>query len=114
MAAAMDTFHLFRGGSGFNGVKHLNGEFIACFHWNDVRENPAREMQGDKHRLYPGDGILPLVKLLQDLKAINYRGPLSLELFNRDHWKQDPEQVAVTGLKKILHLIGEAEKPSRI
>ena len=32
----MDTFHLFRGGSGFEGVQHLNGDFIANFHWNDV------------------------------------------------------------------------------
>lgn len=110
----MDTFHLFRGGSGFNGVKHLNGEFIACFHWNDVLETPAREMQGDKHRIYPGDGILPLVSLLKDLKTINYRGPLSLEMFNRDHWKQESELVAKAGLKKILDLIKEADKPGQV
>jgi sugar phosphate isomerase/epimerase len=70
-------------------------------------------MQGDKHRIYPGDGILPLVILLKDLKSINYRGPLSLELFNRDHWKQDPAQVAKTGLQKILDLIREADKPGQ-
>ena len=105
----MDTFHLYRGSSGFNGVKHLNGSFIADFHWNDVPQDPAREMLRDEHRIYPGDGILPLVQLLKDLKMIEYRGPITLEMFNRDHWKQDPIEVARIGLKKVLNLITEAE-----
>ena len=100
-----DTFHLYRGGSGFEGIRHLDGDFIADFHWNDVPAQPPRDQLGDEHRIYPGDGILPLKKVLAHLKAINYRGPLSLELFNREHWKQDPKQVAETGLQKMRELI---------
>jgi sugar phosphate isomerase/epimerase len=103
-----DTFHLFRGGSGFEGIRHLDGGFIADFHWNDVPSDPPREQQGDEHRIYPGDGILPLRRLLVDLAAIGYAGPLSLEMFNREHWKQDPKQVAATGLRKMRDLIGAA------
>jgi sugar phosphate isomerase/epimerase len=105
----MDTFHLYRGGSGFKGVKHLNGRFIANFHFNDVPGDLDRKSMGDKHRIYPGDGILPLVQLLRDLKTINYKGPLSLEMFKREHWKQDPEEVARIGLQKIMSLIEKAE-----
>lgn len=105
----MDTFHLYRGGSGFNGIKHINADFIADFHWNDVSASTPRNELGDKDRIYPGDGILPLVQLLKDLDSINYRGPLSLELFNREHWKQDPLEVAKTGLKKIMDLIVQAK-----
>ena len=104
----MDTFHLYRGGSGFNGIKHINADFIADFHFNDVASTTPRNELGDKDRIYPGDGILPLVQLLKDLDSINYRGPLSLELFNREHWKQNPLDVAKTGLKKIMDLITEA------
>ena len=32
---------------------------------------------------------------------MNYGGFLSLELFNRDYWKQDPLEVAKTGLAKL-------------
>ncbi len=103
-----DTFHLFRGGSGFEGLRHLDGDFIADFHWNDVPAEPPREQQGDEHRIYPGDGILPLKKVLKHLVAINYRGPLSLEMFNREHWDQDPRQVAATGLRKMRDLIASA------
>lgn len=105
----MDSFHLYRGGSGFNGLKHINGNFIADFHINDVASTTPREKLGDKDRIFPGDGILPLVQLLKDLDSINYKGPLSIELFNREHWKQDPLQVAKTGLDKIMQLIIKAE-----
>lgn len=103
-----DTFHLFRGNSGFNGIRHLSGDFIANFHWNDVPGDVPREQQGDEHRVYPGDGILPLPDVLKDLKAIGYRRTLSLELFNREHWKQDPKQVAETGLRKMRECIAKA------
>jgi sugar phosphate isomerase/epimerase len=42
---------------------------------------------------------------LQDLKQIGYRGVLSLELFNRDLWKQDPATVARTGLEKMRAVV---------
>ncbi|HOZ49655.1 MAG TPA: sugar phosphate isomerase/epimerase [Candidatus Hydrogenedentes bacterium] len=103
-----DTFHLFRGDSGFEGVRHLDGGFIADFHWNDVPAEPPREEQGDTHRIYPGDGILPLEKLMRDLVAIDYRGPLSLEMFNEEHYKQDPMVVAKTGLQKMRDQITRA------
>jgi len=100
-----DTFHIYRGGSGFEGLRHLDGDFIADFHWNDVPATPPREEMGDEHRIYPGDGILPLKKTLDTLKAINYRGPLSIEMFNREHWAQDPRRVAETALEKTRALI---------
>jgi 2-keto-myo-inositol isomerase len=104
-----DTFHLYRGGSGFDGLRHLQGSFIANFHWNDAPGDPPREQLRDRHRLYPGDGVLPLKKLLADLKAIGYEGALSLELFRREHWDQDPSVVAETGLRKMRELIASAE-----
>ena len=104
----MDTFHLYRGGSGFEGVGHMNGEFIAVFHWNDVPPTPPREELEDQHRIYPGDGILPLKRTLELLRKINYRGPLSLETFNPEHWKQDPAVVAKTGIEKIRALVTPA------
>jgi sugar phosphate isomerase/epimerase len=104
----MDTFHLYRGGSGFEGVRLLNGDFIAVFHWNDVPADPPREQLVDKHRIYPGDGILPLTKVMKHLKEIRYTGPISLEMFNEEHYRQDPKVVAETGLRKIKEQIASA------
>lgn len=99
-----DTFHMHKGGSGFEGIRHLNGNFIAVFHWNDVGPEPTPDKMGDADRIYPGDGVLPLKSVIQQLVGINYTGCLSLELFNREHWKiaeTDPVQVAKTGLEKM-------------
>jgi len=103
-----DTFHLFRGGSGFNGVQMLQGKFIYDFHWNDVPAGMKPEDCADEHRVFPGDGCLPLIPLLKDLIKIEFTGPLSLELFNREHWKMDPKEVAKIGKDKMLAGIAEA------
>lgn len=104
----MDTFHLFRGGSGFNALGLIQGSLIANFHFNDVPGDVPREEQGDEHRLYPGDGILPLTQVLQSLKTIGYEKALSLEIFKRDYWEQPPEQVAADGLRKTREYIAAA------
>ncbi|NCO39486.1 MAG: xylose isomerase [Armatimonadetes bacterium CG_4_10_14_3_um_filter_66_18] len=103
-----DTFHLFRGGSGFDGIRHLNGDFLHIFHFNDAPADKPREQQGDGDRVYPGDGHLPLVQLVRDLKAIGYTGPLSLEVFNQEYYKQDPLTVARTGIEKMRAVVAAA------
>jgi 2-keto-myo-inositol isomerase len=95
-----DVYHIFKGGSDFAGLKLLSGSAIHVFHVNDYPAQPARAEQTDAHRVYPGDGAAPLGQIFRDLRAAGFRGYLSLELFNRDYWKQDPKVVAATGLEK--------------
>jgi 2-keto-myo-inositol isomerase len=95
-----DIYHLYRGGSDYNGLKLLHGAAIPVFHVNDFPSNPPREQLTDAHRVYPGDGVAPLTPIFRDLAAIGFTGALSLELFNRDYWKQDALTVARTGLEK--------------
>ena len=103
-----DTFHLYRGGSGFNGIKHLQPEFIADFHWNDAPAVPSQFETKDKDRVMPGDGILPLTQCLKDLLEIGYTGPLSLEIFNEEYWKMDPMEAAKIGVEKMRANIATA------
>ncbi|NUM54116.1 MAG: sugar phosphate isomerase/epimerase [Candidatus Hydrogenedentes bacterium] len=103
-----DTFHLYRGGSGFNGIKHLQPEFIADFHWNDVSAATPQFETRDKDRVMPGDGILPLTQCLKDLLEIGYTGPLSLEIFNEEYWKMDPKVAATIGVEKMRANIATA------
>lgn len=95
-----DIYHLYRGGSDFHGLKLLSGDAIPLFHVNDYPAAPPRAQLTDGHRVYPGDGVAPLSSVFRDLNAIGFRGALSLELFNREYWKQDPLTVARTGLEK--------------
>jgi 2-keto-myo-inositol isomerase len=102
-----DVYHLFRGNSGFDSLKMIDGSMIEIFHMNDYPSSIPREKQEDKDRIYPGDGAAPFKQILTDLK--NMKGPkiLSLELFNREYWAQDPLQVAKTGLEKMKKVVSE-------
>ncbi|WP_297336823.1 sugar phosphate isomerase/epimerase [Algoriphagus sp.] len=96
-----DIYHLFRGGSGFDGLKLIHGQAIEVFHLNDFPDALPRTEQEDKHRVYPGDGVGPLAEVAQTLKSMGGTKILSLELFNPSLWKMDADLVAQTGLQKM-------------
>ena len=99
-----DVYHLHRGGSNLTGIKLLGPSAIHVFHFNDYPADPPREKLTDADRVYPGDGVAPLKPLLRDLSAGGFRVMLSLELFNRKYWNQNPLTVVKTGLEKMKAL----------
>jgi sugar phosphate isomerase/epimerase len=100
-----DVYHLYRGGSGFDGLKLIHGQAIEIFHINDYPDSIPREKQQDKDRVYPGDGVAPLSQILGDLREMGGNKVLSLELFNPAYWAQDPLEVAKTGLAKMKNAV---------
>jgi ribosomal protein L16 Arg81 hydroxylase len=48
---------------------------------------------------------MDLKGLADQLRDKGWNGTLSLELFNRDYWQQDPLLVAKTGLAKMKQSI---------
>lgn len=104
----LDVYHIYKGGSNFEGLAMFRGERMFNFHINDYPANPPWETIADKDRVYPGDGVAPLDDILKTLHRIGYRGALSLELFNPDYWKQDAELVARTGLEKTRAAVTKA------
>ncbi|MDB5311779.1 MAG: sugar phosphate isomerase/epimerase [Gemmataceae bacterium] len=100
-----DVYHLYKGGSDFAGLHLLGPAAIGIFHVNDYPKID-REKIVDADRVYPGDGVAPLKEVFATLKAMGYRGYVSLELFNREYWKQDPLLVAKTGLEKMKAVAG--------
>jgi sugar phosphate isomerase/epimerase len=97
----LDSFHIYRGGSDINDMKKISGDKIAIFHINDAPRTPTREKQTDADRVYPGDGILPLSEMVQNLRDVGYSGHISLELFNPKYWEQNPKKVVREGLDKM-------------
>ena len=103
-----DVYHLYRGGSDFGGIKLLGPAAIHVFHFNDYPADPPRARVTDADRVYPGDGVAPLRSLLHDLSTGGFRVTLSLELFNRKLWSQDPLTVAKTGAEKLKALFANS------
>ncbi len=101
-----DVYHLYRGGSGYEGLKMLKGQMVEIFHMNDFVDSIPREKQEDKDRVYPGDGAAPMKQILSTLTQMGGPKVLSLELFNQNYWKEDALAVAKKGLEKMRALVG--------
>jgi sugar phosphate isomerase/epimerase len=96
-----DVYHIYKGGSPFEGLEILAGQAVHVFHMNDYPADPPRATIDDSHRVYPGDGVAPLDRILNTMLANGFNGALSLELFNKSYWEQPAEVVARTGLAKM-------------
>ena len=103
-----DVYHIYKGGSDFNGLKLLSAQAIHVFHLNDYPADPPRDKITDRDRVYPGDGIAPLTQILRDLHVNGSGAVLSLELFNPTYWQQDALEVAKTGLSKMKIAVDNA------
>lgn len=102
-----DVFHLFRGGSGFDGLNMLSGHAVVIIHANDYPDGKPAAAQTDADRVYPGDGVAPYDRILRTLQQMGGTKTLSLELFNRGYWRQDAFQVAAEGLRKMKQLVAK-------
>ena len=96
-----DVYHMFKGGSAFEGLKFLSSRSTHCFHMNDYPGGISSADATDADRVYPGDGVAPLGDILRMFAENGCRLTLSLELFNRGYWEQPAEEVAATGLAKM-------------
>lgn len=104
-----DVFHIYKGASDFSGLALLSAHALQVFHINDYPAKPPRDQIGDRHRVFPTDGIAPLNQIFKIFKNIGANPVLSLELFNRDYWKMNPMIVAKTGLQKMKKAADLAE-----
>lgn len=103
----LDSYHLYKGGSGNSALRLLNGRELPVFHINDYPTIPPAKID-DADRVYPGDGVAPLSDLFRTLHAIGFRGFLSVELFNAEYYKQPAEVVAKTSLEKTRAAVRKA------
>ena len=100
-----DVFHMMRGGGSIDDLLTIKGDRLACFHINDLPAVPDPLLQRDEDRVMVGEGIADLPRVIANLRSIGYHGPLSLELFNRELWEQDPLAVVTRGLERIRALV---------
>ncbi|MBV6641532.1 MAG: sugar phosphate isomerase/epimerase [Cyclobacteriaceae bacterium] len=103
-----DIYHIYKGGSDFEGLRMLDSSAIHMFHMNDYPASPSREDIKDSHRVFPGDGVAPIGKALGYLIDKNKPIVLSLELFNEDYYKMKALDAAKEGLDKMKMVVEKA------
>lgn len=105
-----DTFNLYV----YDELKDLQDmrqipvEKLFVFHFNDAQALPIEQMEPAVHRLYPGDGVIPLHDFLSILKEMGYDGPASIELFGDCFEAVDPETVMRIGYEKTKAVLNAA------
>ena len=90
----MDIYHFWGGISKFEDLELLRDGELHHLHFEDVPADPPREIQQQPHRVWPGDGIAPLRRIVELLKRKKYAGAASLEMFNPAIQSMDPYEVA--------------------
>ena len=110
----LDVYHIYKGGSDFNGLRLIDGSAVKVLHMNDYPDIHRNKI-GDGDRVYPGDGVAPLSNILQTLLDNGFSGTLSLELFNREYWNAEVSDVLSRGLASMKKAVGAAlaTEPSR-
>jgi 2-keto-myo-inositol isomerase len=104
----MDTYHFWGGISKFEDLELLRDGELHHLHFEDVPADPPREIQNQPHRVFPGEGIAPLRRIVEVLKRKKYSGPASLEMFQNNTpaiQNMDPYQLAMRAKAAIEPLI---------
>ena len=104
----MDTYHFWGGISKFEDLDLLRDGELHHLHFEDVPADPIRELQGQPDRRFPGEGIVPLRRIVEVLKKKKYIGPASLEMFQAATpalQAMDPYQMAMKARSAIEPLI---------
>jgi 2-keto-myo-inositol isomerase len=103
VGVVIDVFHFYAGGSRLEDLDGLRAERLFIVHLDDAEPGEPATL-GDAHRLWPGDGVIPLKPLLARIERLGYGSAYSLELFRPEYWAMDPLTVARTGLDKMRRL----------
>lgn len=105
----LDCFHFHAMGSKFEDLEKADGKKIFIFHIDDAEDLPVGTMD-DSKRLWPGEGVIPLDRIIKILKGIGYHEMASVELFRPEYWEWDIEKTIAYGkeaTEKVLKRNGE-------
>ena len=89
----IDTFHFHAGGSQMADLARVPIDKLFVVHLNGCEDLPKAEIT-DAHRLFPGEGVIPIVEILSALRTRGFDGTMSIEIFRPEYWERDAREVA--------------------
>jgi 2-keto-myo-inositol isomerase len=103
----IDTFHFHAGGSSLRDVESVPLDKLLVVHLNGCEDMPKNELT-DAHRLYPGEGVTPIVPILERLHLRGFDGVASVEIFRPEYWERDAREVARAAYDGARRVLGDA------
>jgi len=89
----IDTFHYYKSGVPLEDIRSIPTNRILIVHVNGCEDKPPAELN-DGHRLYPGEGVIPITDTFRILKQKGYKGALSVEVFRQEYWKRPVDTIS--------------------
>lgn len=101
----LDTFHFLLGGSRPSDLDSLGAEQVLLVHVSDAMDVPREKLETfHDYRTFPGEGTIDYSPILQWIERTGYRGPVSLEIWNRDLLRADAAHTARRGRESLRAL----------
>ena len=92
----VDTWHFFLGPDGWDDLASLKPEEIAYVQFDDHPKLISTDLLDEttQRRVLPGAGVFDLERFVKSMKAIDFHGPVGLELLSRESREDEPRRVA--------------------
>ncbi|KHE72588.1 sugar phosphate isomerase/epimerase [Halobacillus sp. BBL2006] len=103
----LDCFHFYAMNSSYEALKNLSIDDLFLFHIDDC-EGKLPGVLRDHHRLWPGEGVIPLETIITLLYEKGFEGPASVELFRPEYWELEAEKCISKAKDKTIHLLEKA------
>ena len=108
LGICLDAFHFFTGPSKYSDLRLLTEENLFHVQLSDLADVP-RELAADSDRILPGDGDFDIAGLIEQLRTVNYRGTVAIEVMNPRIWEVPPLQFGEIGITALRMLLGLAD-----
>ena len=101
----LDSFHSWNAGATLEDLRAVDADRISHYHIDDADPKKPAGQQTDPDRVMLNDGPIDLRAEINVLREKGYHGTVSLELFNRDLWAEDPREVLKVGIERMRQLL---------
>ncbi|HYE83526.1 MAG TPA: sugar phosphate isomerase/epimerase family protein [Clostridia bacterium] len=105
---AVDAFnlYLYKALQDVDDLEMVDSEKLFVFHIDDSEKLPIEKLD-HCNRLWPGDGVIPLDRLILALKQKGFDSIASVELFRPEYWELAPEEAIKTGKEKTASALNK-------
>jgi sugar phosphate isomerase/epimerase len=101
----LDSFLMFMKDLYLEDLALLPMDRIFMVHVSDAVDKPKSELNMLKDRLIPGEGVIPLVPFIKEIKRKGYDGFYTIEIFNEEYQKKDPLEIATQARNAVEKLL---------
>jgi 2-keto-myo-inositol isomerase len=102
----LDMCHYYTSASHIEELDRLEKGKLFLVHVDDSRDLPMEDLHNEQ-RCWPGEGRIDVPGLITEIrKRAKFKGPWSVELYDKDVWQMDPVEV----FKKTAAAVRKVEK----